>query len=194
MIDKNIINHLSDISLTLFRKNFFGIYHGALSKKLDYQNFIINTYDAIFDEISEKSFCSLSMDKYDYSWKQASIDAHVHNAIYNQIHEAKYIACGMPPYISAIALEHDEINFKDYFGQTLFETIFVHDPGDFDSWYKRNQFEIPTLLKLSPTNVIVIKGIGVYVYDRDINSLVKKIAILENSARLLAIKKQIKDI
>lgn len=194
MIDKNIINHLSDISLTLFRKNFFGIYHGALSKKIDYQNFIINTSDAIFDEITEKSFCSLSMDKYDYSWKQASIEAHVHNAIYNQIHEAKYIAFGMPPYLTAIALEHDMIEFKDFFGKTHFGTIFVHDPGNFTTWYDRNSLEIPTLLKLSSTNVIVIKGIGVYVYDRDINSLVKKVAILENSARLLAIKKQIKDI
>ena len=32
---------------------------------------------------------------------------------------------------------------------------------------------------------MVIKGIGTYIYDRDIHELVKKIAILENSCRLL---------
>ena len=194
MIEKHIVDHLAEISLTLFRKNFFGIYHGAISKKIDHQNFIINTQDAIFDEISSKSLCQLSMNTYDYSWKQASMEAHIHNAIYNRIHEAKYIACGMPPYTSAIALEHDEITFRDYFGKQYFDTIFVHDPGDFDSWYERNVFEIPTLLKLSPTNVIVIKGIGVYVYDRDMNSLVKKVAILENASRLLALTKQVKEV
>ena len=194
MIEKNIVKHLAEISLTLFRKNFFGIYHGAISKKIDHQNFIINSQDAIFDEISEKYLCQLSMNTYDYSWKQASMEAHIHNAIYNRIHEAKYIACGMPPYITSIALEYDEIEFRDFFGKTHFGTIFVHDPGDFESWYERNSFEIPTLLKLSPTNLIVIKGIGVYVYDRDMNSLVKKVAILENAARLLVIKKQIKNL
>jgi L-fuculose-phosphate aldolase len=36
--------------------------------------------------------------------------------------------------------------------------------------------------------VMVIRGIGTYVYDRDINNLVKRVAILENSCRLLSIK------
>ena len=51
MIDKNIVKHLSDISLALFRKNFFGIYHGSISKKVDHNSFIINKKEAIFDEI-----------------------------------------------------------------------------------------------------------------------------------------------
>jgi len=190
VIDKNIVQHLSDISLTLFRKNFFGIYHGSISKKLDHHNFVINRKEAIFDEIKEISLCQLSMNKYDYSWKLASIEATIHNAIYTQIHEAKYIACGMPPYTTAYALNHDTIELEDYFGKSMFDTIMVHDPGDFDSWYERNKFEIPTILKLSQNHIMVIKGVGVYVYDRDMNSLVKKVAVLENSCRLLSLKSQ----
>lgn len=192
MIDKNVVKHLSNISLALFRKNFFGIHHGSISKKIDHNSFIINNKDAIFDEIGTDSLCQLSMTKYDYGWKLASIEAEIHNAIYTQIHEAKYIACGMPPYVTAYALEHDEIILEDYFGKTIFDRIMVHDPGDFDTWYERNKFEIPTLIKLSQSHIMIIRGVGVYVYDRDMTELVKKVAILENSCRLLAIKSQFK--
>jgi len=190
MIDKAVEAHISDISLALFRKNFFGIYHGSISKKIDHKHFVINTREAIFDEIDQNSLCELAMDTNNYSWNIASVEAKIHNAIYNQIHEAKYIACGMPPYVSAYALDHDSLKLEDYFGNTVFGVIHVHDPGDFSTWYKRNIFEIPTLLKITSTNVLVIKGVGVYVYDRDMNELVKKIAILENSCRLLALKSQ----
>ncbi len=188
MIDKNIVKHLSDISLALFRKNFFGIYHGSISKKVDHNGFIINKKEAIFDEIDEKALCQLSMHVHDYSWNLASIEAHIHNAIYHQIHEAKYIACGMPPYATAYALEHDSIVFEDYFGKILFGEIPVHDPGDFSTWYDRNDIEVPELLKKANNHVLMIRGVGVYVYDRDMNDLVKKVAILENSCRLLALK------
>ncbi len=193
MIEKNVVKRLSDISLALFRKNFFGIYHGSISKKIDHNNFIINTKDAIFDEIESTSLCELTMNKYDYTWKIASIEANTHNSIYNQIHEAKYIACGMPPYTTAYSLEHDTIIFEDYFGKTIFDKIDIYDPKDFDTWYDRNSLEIPRELKKSKNHLIVIKGVGVYVYDRDMNELVKKVAILENSCRLLALKSQIRD-
>ncbi|MEA2019591.1 MAG: class II aldolase and adducin N-terminal domain-containing protein [Campylobacterota bacterium] len=192
MIEKNIVKHLADISLALFRKNFFGIYHGSISKKIDHNSFIINKKEAIFDEINSKALCQLSMNTDDYSWNLASIEAHIHNSIYNQIHEAKYIACGMPPYTSAYALEHDSIVFEDYFGKVIFGEIVVHDPGDFNTWYERNSLEIPKYLKFATNHVLIIKGVGVYVYDRDMNELVKKVAILENSCRLLALKSQFK--
>jgi len=192
MIDKKIVKHLSDISLALFRKNFFGIYHGSISKKIDHNSFIINKKEAIFDEIENDSLCQLSMNRYDHSWKLASMEASIHNSIYNQIHEAKYIACGMPPYTTAYSLNHDEIILEDYFGKTLFDKITVYDPRDFESWYERNSLEIPRELKKSQNHLIVVKGVGVYVYDRDMNELVKKVAILENSCRILALKSQFK--
>ena len=115
------------------------------------------------------------MNNYDYSWKLASIEANVHNSIYGQIHEAKYIACGMSPYTSAYSLDHDEIIFEDYFGKTIFGRLKVFDPGDFSTWYERNALEITRELIQAKNNIIVIKGIGVYVCDRDMNDLVKKL-------------------
>ncbi len=188
MIDQNHVDQLSKLSLTLFRKNFFGIYHGSISTKLDHNTFMINTSDAIFDEMSEKSFCELSMNSQDYRWKLASIEAHIHATIYNNIHEAKYIAFGVPIYTTAYTFEHDEIILDDFFGKTSFDKIKIFDPGDFSTWYDRNALEITKYLKETNNHVMVIKGIGAYVYDRDINELVKKVAILENSCRLLSIK------
>jgi len=188
MINNNTVKQLADLSLTLFRKNFFGIYHGAISAKIDHNSFLINTADAIFDEMGEKSFCELSTVKQDYRWNLASIEAHIHATIYNNIHEAKYIAFGVPIYTTAYTFDHDIIKLNDYFGKTTFGEIPVIDPGIFSTWYSRNALEITKYLKETNNHVMVIKGIGMYVYDRDINELVKKVAIIENSCRLLSIK------
>jgi L-fuculose-phosphate aldolase len=188
MVDKATVKQLGDLSLTMFRKNFFGIYHGAISAKLDQENFIINTNAAIFDEMCENSFCSLNINRQDYRWNIASIESHIHATIYTNIHEAKYIAFGMPIYTTAYTFDNDKIVFEDFFGKTTFGEIPIYDPGDFETWYGRNALEITKYLKETNNNVMVIKGIGAYVYDRDINELVKKIAILENSCRLLSIK------
>ena len=192
MIDQNTIQLLSDLSFSMFSKNFFGIYHGSLSAKLDQNNFMINTKDAVFDNIDENSFCRLNMNKQDFRWNIASMEAHVHSTIYTNIHEAKYIAFGMPIYTTAYSLVNDNIIFEDYFGKTMFEEISIYNPGDFSTWYKRNALEITKYLKNSPNNMMIIKGVGTYVYDRDIHELVKKIAILENSCRLLSIKSTFK--
>ncbi len=188
MIDTNTIKLLSNLSLTMFRKNFFGIYHGSISKKINHDSFIINTANAIFDEMEEKSFCELNINNKDYRWNIASIESHVHASIYNNIHEAKYIAFGVPVYTTAYTFNHDEIVFNDYFGKTIFGSIKIYDPGNFDTWYDRNSEEITQYLKQTNNHLMIIKGIGTYVYDRDIHELVKKVAILENSVRLMNIK------
>ena len=188
MIDKATVEELSDLSLTMFRKNFFGIYHGAISAKLDQENFLINKNDAIFDEMSSSSFCSLNLNKQDYRWKTASMEAHIHATIYTNIHEAKYIAFGMPIYTTAYTFDHESIIFEDFFGRMTFGEIPIYDPGDSETWYTRNALEITKFLKSSAKGIMVIKGVGAYVYDRDVHELVKKIAILENSCRLLSIK------
>lgn len=188
MIDKKTVKLLSNLSLTMFRKNFFGIYHGAISAKVDHNSFAINKASAIFDEMDENSFCELSVNKIDYRWNTASLESHIHATIYNNIHEAKYIAFGVPTYTTAYTFEHDSIVFNDYFGKTTFGEIPIYEPGDFDTWYDRNSLEITKYLKESNNHVMVIRGVGVYVYDRDINELIKKVAILENSCRLLSLK------
>lgn len=189
MTEKNITKLLSDISLALFRKNFFGIYHGSISAKTDHNSLIINTKEAIFDEIDENSLCKLKLNSDDYNWNLASIEVDVHNEIYNQIHEAKFIACGMPPYTTAYTLNHDVIEFDDIFGKEVLGKIEVYDPGDFATWYDRSSLEVTKYLKETSNHIMVIRGIGVYVYDRDINELIKKVAILEKSCQILGLKK-----
>ena len=188
MLDQDTVKILADLSLTMFSKNFFGIYHGAISTKQDEHSFMINTRDAIFDRMDEKSFCSLNINKQDYRWNIASMESDIHETIYANIHEAKYIAFGMPIYTTAYTLNHNKIVLEDFFGKTTFGEITIYNPGDFSTWYKRNALEITKYLKESENNIMIIKGIGTYVYDRDIHELVKKIAILENSCRLLSIK------
>ena len=188
MLDQDTVKILADLSLTMFSKNFFGIYHGAISTKQDEHSFMINTRDAIFDIMDEKSFCSLNINKQDYRWNIASMESDIHETIYANIHEAKYIAFGMPIYTTAYTLNHNKIVLEDFFGKTTFGEITIYNPGDFSTWYKRNALEITKYLEESENNIMIIKGIGTYVYDRDIHELVKKIAILENSCRLLSIK------
>ena len=188
MLDQDTVKILADLSLTMFSKNFFGIYHGAISTKQDEHSFMINTRDAIFDRMDEKSFCSLNINKQDYRWNIASMESDIHATIYANIHEAKYIAFGMPIYTTAYTLNHNKIVLEDFFGKTTFGEISIYNPGDFSTWYKRNALEITKYLKESENKIMIIKGIGTYVYDRDIHELVKKIAILENSCRLLSIK------
>jgi len=188
MINQDTIKLLSELSLSMFTKNFFGIYQGAISAKLDFESFMINTRDAIFDRLDEKSFSTLNMNNQDYRWNIASVDAYIHSSIYTNIHEAKYIAFTMPIYTTAYTLVHNKILFEDYLGKTKFGEIITYDPGDFSTWTQRSALEITKHIKSAEHNLLIIKGIGTYIYDRDIEQLVKKIAILENSCRLLSIK------
>ena len=192
MLNQDTVKLLSELSLSMFTKNFFGIFQGAISAKLDHEHFMINSKDAVFDNLDDKSFCTLNMNKPDYRWNIASLDAYTHSAIYTNIHEAKYIAFGMPIYTTSYSLVNDNIIFEDYFGKTMFGEISIYNPGNFSTWYKRNALEITKYLKNSSNNMMVIKGVGTYIYDRDIHELVKKIAILENSCRLLSIKSTFK--
>ncbi len=184
-MQKYLLNDLKNISLSMFRKDFIGIFHGALSAKVENNRFIINKKDAIFDDISEKDFIELYSKK-DYRWNEASIDAQIHLNIYKNISEAKYICYAMPPFTTSYSLVHNEIIPKDYFGSITFGNIEVYDTKQFEDWYERAEIEIYRYLKKeTSTGIIVLKGYGIYAYDRNIHKLAKKIALLENSCKLL---------
>lgn len=183
-MDNFLIDNLSRISLSMFRKNFFGVFHGSISAKTEYNRFVINKRDAIFDEIDRDSLIKLYHKK-DYRWNEASIDAPIHSSIYQSISDAKYIAYGMPPYTTAYSLRFDKIVPQDYFGRELVGHIDIFDPKDLDTWYERADVEISRHLRDSKGHMMVVRGYGVYVYDRDLHQMAKKIAIIENSCRLL---------
>ena len=181
-----IVKELSDISLSLFRKNFFGIYNGSISEKTEADKFIINKKSVLFDKMDENSFIELYYTK-DYRWNEADEDADIHLQIYKNINEAKYITFTMPPYATACSLRYNKITPKDYFGYKMLSEIEVYDPRDFDSWSKKAAYEISSYLKQSKNRYILIKGYGIFIYDRDLQNMANTLSIIENSCRILSI-------
>lgn len=177
-------NQLATLALSMFRKDFFGIYHGSLSAKTESNRFLINTKEAVFDSLDEHSLIELYFKK-DYRWNQASIDSNIHFSIYSQISDAKFICFSMPPFTTAYSLDHNVISPKDYFGHQELGSIPIIDPKQFDDWYDRAQSEIAYYFQTKKTNIMVIKGYGVYTYNRDLHQMAKQLAILEKSCRLL---------
>jgi len=180
----NLRSKLSSLALSMFRKDFFGIYHGSISAKTESNRFIINTKEAIFDAIDESNLIELYYKK-DYRWNQASIDASIHFSIYSQISEAKFVSFSMPPFTTAYSLEHNIISPKDYFGHKEIGSIEIVDPKQFEDWYDRAESEIAYYFQTTKTNIMVIRGYGVYAFNRDIHDMAKKLAVLEKSCRLL---------
>jgi len=183
----NLKNRLSSLSLSMFRKDFFGIYHGSISAKTESNRFLINTKEAIFDALDDINLIELYFQK-DYRWNQASIDAKIHFSIYSQISEAKFICFSMPQFTTAYSLKHNTITPKDYFGHKEIGSISIVDPKKFDDWYDRADSEIAYYLQSQKTNIMVIRGYGVYAYSRDIHEMAKKLAVLEKSCRLLMLE------
>lgn len=181
---KEILQDMQKVSLAMFRKNYFGIFHGSISTRTDGDRFLINTSEAIFDNLSEESFIELYHKK-DYRWNKASMDAFIHSLLYQNIPGAKYITCGMPPYTMVYTLSNNFITPKDYFGHRYLGTLEVYNLKDYDNWYDRADVEINHYFKKSGKKIMIIRGYGVYVYHRDLQNLSKLIAILENSCRLL---------
>ena len=177
-------NTLSRLSLSMFRKDFFGIYHGSISAKTESNRFIINTQEAVFDAIDDANLIELYF-KRDYRWNQASIDAKIHFNIYSQISDAKFVCFSMPPFTTAYSLDHNIIAPRDYFGHQEIGSIEIFDPKQFDDWYDRAESEISYYFQTKKTNIMVIRGYGVYSFHRDIHEMAKQLAILEKSCRIL---------
>ncbi|WP_459818417.1 class II aldolase and adducin N-terminal domain-containing protein [Campylobacter concisus] len=178
------INEIKTISLSMFRKNFFGVFHGSISARVEKNQFIINKQNAIFDNLKDDDLTLLSSKK-DYRWNEASLDADIHLNIYKNINEARLVCYAMPPYATAYAMKHEKIVPKDYFGYMRFNEILVYDPKQYDDWYERAETEIYRYMVEKNTNIIIIKGYGIYAYSRSPQLLAKEIALLENSCKLL---------
>lgn len=181
-----IQKQLASLSLSMFRKDFFGIYHGSLSAKMESNKFFINTREAVFDNIDESSLIELYFKK-DYRWHQASIDAAIHRNIYTSLSDAKYVCFAMPPFTTAYSIDHNIISPRDYFGYTEIGSLEIFDPKQYDDWYDRAESLIAHHFLTTKTDIMVIRGYGVYAFNRDLHEMAKKMSILEKSCRLLMI-------
>ncbi len=184
MNKQHLKQQLVNFSLSMFRKEFFSIYHGSISAKSDSGRFIINGKNAIFDHLTPDQLIELYF-KPDYRWNEASIDAKIHQGIYRQISDAKFVTFSMPPYTTAYTLSHNIIEPRDYFGVRELGSITVYNPRSFDQWYERADTEIPNYLMQSRHDFIVVRGYGVFAYNRDLYEMAKQLAVLEKSCRLL---------
>jgi L-fuculose-phosphate aldolase len=187
MMDKHLIEEIQHISLSLFNKDFFSVYHGSLSARVSANEFIITSKETILDEVSEDSLVKLDCHKRDYRWSMANSDVHIHERIYENIPNAKYISYTMPPYATAYALRHAKVSPADFYGQKILGDIMVYDPKNIEDWLERAPHEIAKFFQNHNTHLLLIKGFGLISYDRDIREMAKKISILENSCRLLAL-------
>ncbi len=187
MIDKHLINDIKHVSLSLFNKNFFSVYHGSISARISASAFVINSQDTILDELTEDSLVKLDCQKRDYRWSLANSDAHIHELIYKTIPNAKYVSYTMPPYATAFSLKHGKVSPQDYYGKKVLGEVIVYDPKNIEDWIERAPYEIHRFFQKNDTHLLLIKGFGVICYDRDIIEMAKKISILENSCRLLAL-------
>jgi len=192
MNKKVIQEQLQKISLSFFRKDFFGIFHGSISAKTENSRFLINTCDAIFDSIDEKTLIELYFQR-DYRWNQASKDAPIHKAIYHSLSDAKFISSTMPPYTLAYSLKHNIIIPKDYFGFKELGTIEIYDPKSYDDWSERASSEIVKFFQTHKKHIMVIRGYGVIAFNRDLYEMAKELAILEKSCRLLMLEENAKE-
>ena len=187
MIQQYLIDEITHISLSLFNKDFFSVYHGSISARLSANTFIINSKDTILDEVTESSLVKLDCLKRDYRWTIATPDVHIHEHIYKEIPNAKYVSYTMPPYATAYSLKHGKVSPADFYGNKILGEVLIYDPQNLDDWLERAHYEIPKFFQKHDTHLLLIKGFGVISYDRDIREMAKKISILENSCRLLAL-------
>lgn len=185
-VDSKVLRDLQNISRTMFKKDCFNIFQGSISHKLNETKFIINTKDAVFDDLRAENLVILSH-KRDYSYNEASSQASLHSYIYKEINEAKCFAYALPPYTIAYSLQHLKIIPKDYYGTKVLKEINIYNPKEFDSWEERADTEVGNFLKQNNVNFIVVRGYGIYAYGRDLMHLAKTITLIENSARILTL-------
>ncbi|CAD7287758.1 hypothetical protein LMG7974_00639 [Campylobacter majalis] len=181
---KYCANELKKVSLSMFRKNFFGVFHGSISSRIQGNQFLINKQNAIFDDIGDDDLILLSS-KIDYRWNDASQDSLIHLNIYKNLNEAKFVCYAMPHYVTAYSLTHDRFEPLDYFGCMKLGGIDIYDPKNYDDWYERAPVEIYKHMVKNNTNIMVIRGYGVFAYNRTAQQLAKSVAIIENSCKLL---------
>jgi len=186
-MDKHLIEDIKRISLSLFNKDFFSVYHGSISARISLNGFIINSKDTMLDEVTEESLVRLDCLKRDYRWNIASSDVHIHEHLYKTMPNAKYILYTMPPYATAYSLKHSRVVPLDFYGKKVIGEIVVYDPKNLEDWLDRAPFEIPKFFQQNSGHLILVRGFGVISYDRDIKEMAKKISILENSCRLLSL-------
>ena len=193
-IDTALITSLCEVSNSMSKKGLFGILYGSISARLGKENFLINRRDALLDNMNIDCFMTLH-DKEDYRWKEASLDSYIHASIYRNFIDAQFVICAYAPFISAYSLKRRMLNPNDYIGyKVLGKQCEILDCKDYDTLYERVDTDIVRYFKTHNTNFVVIKGLGIYAYGRDLHSVAKIIDTAENTCKILLFSESIKEL
>ena len=184
----SIKEKLKSFSSYMFAKGFMEIFNSSISAKINSDTFLINERNPNFNDLQE--FVKLSFTK-NYSWEKASLQADIHKNIYENISDAKFICHTMPSYTLAYSLEKDNIEALDYFGMKSLAKLNIIKTKDYNHSFEKSSIEISKSFIEHNTDILIIRGYGVYSYHRNLEELVKKISILEKSCQILSIKNKI---
>lgn len=183
------IKLFTKLCLSMYRKDLLGIMHGSISIKKSIDSFLINKKNAIFDEIDEDSLVDISISEHSL-WKIASIHTPVHSAIYESIPSAKFVSCLYAPHIVAYSLHNKNITPVDLAGINHFSNIEIYNPKNMSDWIQRSPSEIVRYMKIHEATSMVVKGVGIYSYNRSIKNLVEEVSVIERSCQILLLEQK----
>ena len=184
MKKKYLNEKIKKVAYSLYDKDLFGIRLGSISFRSEGAKLVINKSDAFFNQLDDDSIIELHFQP-DYRYNQASKDATIHQQIYHNFLDAKFVLLVPSATIIAYTLKHDILYPKDFFAKSEFGILEIYDIGDIKSWKQRKNGEIINYFKEHDKKMMLIRGYGVYIYGRDIYEMVRKIEILERSCKVL---------
>lgn len=184
MIDNYFVDILKTSAKVLYDRGFIGLYHGAISARNTQQNFIINSKNAFLNSLTKESLIELDFNP-SRVWENASHEANIHAKIYNKMPSAKFVSSIFATSIITASLVFDEIEPMDYFGQKLYKTIPIYNPKSFTDWSKRAPHELSEYFKTSKEQIAIIKGVGLYCVNRDLDNMIRNIAVINKTCEVL---------
>lgn len=184
MIEEHFLNLLKKSSKVLYDRGFIGLYHGAISARNTQQSFIINSKSAFLNSLTRDSLIELDFHP-SKVWENASHEANTHAKIYNKIPSVKFVSSIFATSIITASLVFDEIVPIDYFGHKLYKTIPIYDPKSFSDWSDRAPHELSEYFKKSKEQIIVVKGVGLYCANRDLDNMIRNIAVINKACEVL---------
>ncbi len=182
MIIQSIIDEFNLVAKELFDKGFLSIGIGSISLKLKADQMIINKKNKHY--LEEDFVKKLHILKEDMAWEEASEDVKIHSQIYKENSNIKAIANIISINVLTYAeIHHSFLNPIDFIGKSVIGKVPIIEIGNIQEWEENKEFIISKKLKQS--DIIIVKGLGIFIQTRDIRELIKKAVILDNSALIL---------
>ncbi|WP_457560004.1 class II aldolase/adducin family protein [Caminibacter sp.] len=182
MVIQTILDEYNLVAQELFKKNFLSIGLGSISLKLKADQMIINKKNKHYSE--EDFYKRLHILREDMAWEEASEDVKIHAQIYRENSTIKSIAHIISLNVLTYAeIHHNSLNPIDFIGKTHLGKVPIIEIGNLQEWDENKEFIIARNLKKA--NVLIIKGLGIYIQTRDIREIIKTAVILDNSASIL---------